>query len=83
MTTSDDSGRRPATAARTVEDRVARMAGEVEPAVDQVVALSVRIPASLRKRLRIASLEQDKETQRIVAEAIEAWLDRHERRRDR
>ncbi len=72
--------RREATAPRTVADRVSRYASEVEPAPDQIVALSVRVPESLRKRLRIAALQHDRETQKIVIEALEAWLDRHEQK---
>jgi hypothetical protein len=65
---------------RTVEDRVSRMAGEVESAPDPMVALSTRIPESLRKRLRIAALTHDIEVQDAVAEALELWLSRRERR---
>lgn len=73
---------RPAAAARTVEDRVARMAGEPVTRPDPLVPLSTRIPETLRKRVKMAALDHDREVQSVVTEALETWLARHERRRN-
>ena len=44
------------------------------PAVDPLVPLSLRVPQSLRRRLRIACLQRDRSVQDVVAEALETWL---------
>jgi len=41
------------------------------------VAMTVRLHPDVRRRLRIAAAEQDREIQEIVAEAITEWLTRH------
>ncbi len=75
--------RRTAPPPRTVEAQVGRIAGgEPEPAPDPLVALSTRVPASLRKRLRIAALRRDVDVQDAIAEGIRLWLDRHETDQD-
>lgn len=77
--TSNGPERRAAEPPRTVEERVSRMAGEPERKPDPLVPLSTRIPESLRKRVRIAALENDRDVQEVVAEALATWLARHER----
>lgn len=71
--------RREAVQPRTVEDRVTRMAGEAEVRRDPLVALSTRIPESIRKRVRMAALDNDKDVQDVVEEALRSWLAKHER----
>jgi predicted transcriptional regulator len=44
---------------------------------DVKVAVTVRLHPDLRRRLRIAAAEQDRELQEIVAEAVSTWLDNH------
>lgn len=78
---SGERQRRGAPAPRSVDATVSRMAaGEAPPTVDPQVPFSVRIPESLRKRVRVASVTDDRSTQDITAEALEAWLERRERR---
>ena len=48
------------------------------PVVDPLVPLSVRVPASLRKRLRVSCLQHDRSVQEVVAEALETWLEQNE-----
>lgn len=73
--------RRESPEPRTVEQRVSAMGGEVERRPDPLVPLSTRIPESLRKRIRIAALDNDRDVQDVVREALESWLGRHERSR--
>jgi len=44
---------------------------------DDKVPLTIRVPGDLRRRLRIAAAQQDREMQDIAAEALTAWLDRN------
>jgi hypothetical protein len=77
MTMTEDK-RRDAATPRTVEDQVARMVGESEARHDPTVALSTRIPESLRKRLRLAALKHDLDVQDAVVDALKMWLAKHE-----
>lgn len=53
------------------------------PAVaDRFAGLSVRVPESLRRRLRLAAIEDGVSVKRLVIEAIETLLDERARRRD-
>lgn len=45
---------------------------------EPLVALSTRIPESLRKQLKVASVLQEKDMQDVVTEALEDWLTKHE-----
>lgn len=74
----DTQGPRSAVPPRSVEDRVVRMAGEPVKA-DPLVPLSTRVPESLRKRVRMASLEDDLDVQAFVAAALEEKLARRGR----
>ena len=56
------------------------MAATPPSAADPVVPLSVRVRQSLRRRLRVACLQNDRTVQEAVDEAVEAWLAQHERR---
>jgi predicted transcriptional regulator len=44
---------------------------------DEKVAMTVRMPADTRRRLRIAAAELDRELQDIIAEAVTEWLTAH------
>ena len=70
--------RREAPAPRTVEDRVARMGGEPETRPDPLVALSTRIPESLRRRVRRTAFDVDVDVQDAVADALRMWLAKNE-----
>lgn len=73
--------RREAPAPRTVEGQLGKMTGgEPGPVSDPVVALSTRIPESVRKRLRIAALRNDMVVQDVVVEALRDWLTKHDDR---
>jgi len=80
MAATEDTptGPRSAVPPRTVEDRVVRMAGEPVKS-DPLVPLSTRVPESLRKRVRMAALEDDVDVQDFVAAALEEKLDRRGR----
>jgi predicted transcriptional regulator len=41
------------------------------------VAMTIRLDPDIRRRLRIASAEKDREIQDIVAEAVTEWLAKH------
>lgn len=41
---------------------------------DELVAMTVRLPSGLHKRVRLAAVEHDLKLQELVAEALEAWL---------
>ncbi len=72
--------RRDATPPRTVEGRVARLAGgEQEERTDPMVALSTRVPMSLRKRVRRTCFDVDVDVQDAVAEGLKMWLAKNER----
>jgi predicted transcriptional regulator len=47
------------------------------PDSDEKVAVTVRVHPDLRRRLRIAAAEQNRELQDIVAEAVSEWLTKH------
>lgn len=79
-----------ATAAETMVERGAKRArsragGLIQapepvaapPAQDPLVPLSVRVPQSTRRRLRIAVFQIDGSVQDVVTEAVEAWLAEH------
>lgn len=57
-----------------------RISGEPIPDTDHLVALSTRIPASIRKAVRIAALDNDMDVQDVVTEALRTWLATHQRR---
>lgn len=44
---------------------------------DPRTAITVRIRASVRKRLRHAAIEEDTDQQDIVDQALEEWLRQH------
>ena len=44
---------------------------------DDKVPVTFRVPGDLRKRLRIAAAQQDREMQDIAAEALTTWLDQN------
>ncbi|MFD0883421.1 hypothetical protein ACFQ08_02455 [Streptosporangium algeriense] len=45
--------------------------------VDPVVQFGGRIPSSLRRRVRMAAVAQDKDAQDVLREALEQYLERH------
>lgn len=47
------------------------------PSPEEKVPMTFRVGVDLRRRLRIAAAEQDRELQDIAAEALDAWLKRH------
>lgn len=46
------------------------------PAADATVSLSVRVPADLRRRLRVYAAEHGTSAQDCVQDALTTWLDR-------
>lgn len=44
---------------------------------DEKVSMTVRVHPDIRRRLRIAAAEDERELQDIIAEAIDDWLTRH------
>lgn len=45
-----------------------------KPTNDPLVPLSVRVPGEVRKRLRMAALEQGRTVQDCLLEALQVWL---------
>jgi predicted transcriptional regulator len=43
---------------------------------EPLTQLSVRVPRSLQRRLRLVCVEQDREMQTFIAEALREYLDR-------
>ena len=39
--------------------------------------MTFKLPPDIRRRLRIAAAEQDREMQDIASEALTDWLDKH------
>jgi hypothetical protein len=44
---------------------------------DPRITISVKVRASIRKRLRLAAVEEDQDQQDIVDQALEEWLTKH------
>jgi hypothetical protein len=76
---SEKPARRAAPTARVVSD-VEQQVSKFLPAaptkaVDEpLVPLSVRVPSEVRKRLRMAALEQGRTVQDCLLESLQAWL---------
>lgn len=58
------------------EKRKDKMTATATPETDPVVQFGGRIPSSLRRRVRMAAIAQDKDAQTVLREALEQYLDR-------
>ena len=63
-----------------VEEQVTQWASSAPsvPTDEPMVPLSVRVPAAVRKRLRMAAFVQDLTVQDAVMAALQEWLAKHE-----
>jgi predicted DNA-binding protein len=56
------------------------MSEDQKQAPREGVAINARVPAEVRKRLRLAAIEDDRDIGAVVREALEAWLSARESR---
>ena len=45
------------------------------------VAINARVPAEIRKRVRLAAIEADRPIGEVICEALDEWCTRHGKRR--
>jgi hypothetical protein len=84
VTVAEKPARRGAAEPRTVESTVSKMAGGEQQGHaddDEIITYSVRVKKGLRRRVRIAALEDGINAQDATAEALEFWLTNRRRRR--
>ncbi len=53
---------------------------EITGRAGPLVQLATRVPRSLRRRLRLVCVEQDRQVQEFVAEALREYLRRRDKR---
>jgi plasmid stability protein len=59
------------------------MNGDAGSRDNHTVSLSVRVPADLRRRLRVYAAEHGVSVQECVRDALSTWLQDHEASKDR